>query len=157
MQAPFPYWVTPRRRHQLAGAMSSVGIPLASSMLDYPWWRQPDKQDQFPGSVPYAHIATVGKQLTSTKATLKIKTIRTPCSTKTLYSKPLSDISELFSQNSSCTWYNLPYSCINPLKYIKSNYPHSMVLPIITTSELNAVIESLENKEIQTYTIYQPL
>ena len=37
MQAPFPYWVTPSRRHRLATAMSSVGVPLASSMLSYPF------------------------------------------------------------------------------------------------------------------------
>ena len=40
--------------------MSSVCIPLASSMLDYPFQRQTDEQDWFPGSMPHAHIATVG-------------------------------------------------------------------------------------------------
>ena len=31
MQAPFPYQVTPSRRHRFAAAKSSVGVPLASS------------------------------------------------------------------------------------------------------------------------------
>ena len=59
-QAPFPYWITPSRRHQLATTVSCVGIPLASSMLGYSFWRRPNKQDRLPGSVPHAHITAVG-------------------------------------------------------------------------------------------------
>ena len=51
-QAPFPY-------HQLVTAISSVGVPLASSMLGCPFQRQPNKQDQLLGRVPHAHIAAV--------------------------------------------------------------------------------------------------
>ena len=45
MQAPFPYQVTPSRRHQLAAAKSSLGVPLASSKLGCPLQKQPDNQD----------------------------------------------------------------------------------------------------------------
>ena len=37
MQAPFPHGVIPSRRQCLAAAMSSVGVPWASSMLGYPF------------------------------------------------------------------------------------------------------------------------
>ena len=56
MQAPFPY----NKRHRLGAAISSMGVPLASSMLPYPLRRQPDKQDRLLGSVPHAHIGIVG-------------------------------------------------------------------------------------------------
>ena len=59
MQAPFPYPVTPSRRHRLAAAKSSVGVPLASSKLGCPLWKQPDKQDRLPVITPHAHIAEV--------------------------------------------------------------------------------------------------
>ena len=59
MQAPFPYQVTLSKRHRLAAAMRSVGVPLASSMLRYPFRRQSDKHDRLPGSVPRAHTAAV--------------------------------------------------------------------------------------------------
>ena len=59
-QAPFPYRVTPSKRHRLAVAMRSVGVPLASSMLGDPFLRQHDKQDWIPGSVPLTHVAAVG-------------------------------------------------------------------------------------------------
>ena len=36
MQAPFPYRVTPSRRHRLATEKSSVGVPLAFSKSGYP-------------------------------------------------------------------------------------------------------------------------
>ena len=59
MQAPFPYQVTPSRRHRLAAAKSSVGIPLTSSKSGCLLRKQPD-QDRLPGIVPHAHIAAVG-------------------------------------------------------------------------------------------------
>ena len=40
----------------------------------------------------------------------------------------------------------LPHSNINPIDYLKGNYPNSMVVPIITTYEMNSVIKSLKNK-----------
>lgn len=40
----------------------------------------------------------------------------------------------------------LPHSNKNPLDYLKENYPNSMVVPIITTYEMNSVIKSLKNK-----------
>ena len=43
MQAFFLYQVTPSKIHQLATAMTSVGTPLASSIMGYPFQRQPDK------------------------------------------------------------------------------------------------------------------
>ena len=60
MQAPFPYWVTLSRRHQLDTAKSFVGAPLASSKLGYLLQKQPDKQDQLPDIPPHVHIAAVG-------------------------------------------------------------------------------------------------
>ena len=39
MQASFPYQVTPSRKHQLALTIKFVGIPLASSILGYPFQR----------------------------------------------------------------------------------------------------------------------
>ena len=36
-----------------------MGVPLASSKLDYPFRKKPDKQDRLPGSVPRAHIAVI--------------------------------------------------------------------------------------------------
>ena len=59
LQAPFLYQVTPRRRHYLAAAMSSMGVPLASFMLHYPFWRQPNNQDWLPDSMCQPHIAAV--------------------------------------------------------------------------------------------------
>ena len=59
-QAPFPYRVTPSRRHRLAAAKSSVGVPLTSSKSGCPLQKQPDKHDRLPGIVPHAHIAEVG-------------------------------------------------------------------------------------------------
>ena len=60
MQAPFSNLVSPSRRHRLATAKSSVGIPLASSKPGYPFCKQPDTQDQLPDIAPHAHIAAVG-------------------------------------------------------------------------------------------------
>ena len=60
MRATFPYRVTPSRRHQLAVAKSSVGVPLASSKSGYPLQKQPNKQDRLPGIPLHAHIAPVG-------------------------------------------------------------------------------------------------
>ena len=59
MQAPFPYQVTPNRKHRLASATNFVGAPLASSTLGYPIQRQPDKQGHLLGSTPHAHKAGV--------------------------------------------------------------------------------------------------
>ena len=52
--------LTPSRRHRLAAAKSSVGALLASSNPGYPFRKQPNKLDWLPGSVPHAHIATIG-------------------------------------------------------------------------------------------------
>ena len=53
MQASFLYQVAPNKRHILAAATSSGSVTLASSMLGYPFQRQPDKQDRLLGSVPH--------------------------------------------------------------------------------------------------------
>ncbi|MPC61075.1 hypothetical protein E2C01_055138 [Portunus trituberculatus] len=64
MQAPFPCQVTSSKRHRFVAAMSSVDVPLASSMLGYPFWRQPDIQDRLPGRVPHRFsIVTGGRHL----------------------------------------------------------------------------------------------
>ena len=60
MEAPFPYRVTPSRRHRLAAAKSSVGVHLASSNSGCPLQKQPDKQDRLLGIAPHAHIAAFG-------------------------------------------------------------------------------------------------
>lgn len=61
-----------------------------------------------------------------------------------------SDISQAFSNYFSRIApdldTNLPSSNKNPRDYLKGNYPNSMVLPIITTHEMNVVIKSLNNK-----------
>ena len=58
-QASFQYWLTSSRRHRLAAAVSSVGVPLASSMLGYHFRRHSDKPDRLPGSAPHAYMAAV--------------------------------------------------------------------------------------------------
>ena len=51
VQVPLLYRVTSTiKKRQLATAMSSVGAPLSSSMVGYPFWRQRNKQGQLPGS-----------------------------------------------------------------------------------------------------------
>ena len=61
-----------------------------------------------------------------------------------------SDISEAFSNYFSSIApkldSNLPQSNTNPKDYIRDNYPHSMVFPILTTYDLLLVIKSLNNK-----------
>ena len=57
IQVPFPYQVIPSQRQQLATALSSMGVPLASSILGYPFRRQPD---WLPIIVPHTHTGAVG-------------------------------------------------------------------------------------------------
>lgn len=68
-----------------------------------------------------------------------------------------SDISKAlnnyFSRIASDLDNNLPYSGTNPINYLTGNYLNSMVLPIITTYEMNATIKSLKNKNSGTYEI----
>ena len=74
----------------------------------------------------------------------------------TLFKHP-SDIAEAFNHYFSRIAIdldnNLPYSCTNPKNYLKGNYPNSMVLPIITTFEMDAVIKSLKNKNSDIHDI----
>ena len=51
---PFPYQVTPYKRHQFAPPMNLVGTALDSSTSGYPFKKLPDKQDQLLGNVPHA-------------------------------------------------------------------------------------------------------
>ena len=53
---PFPYQLTPNRKHRLYPAMNFVGAPLASSTPGYPFQKQPEKQDQLLGNVPQCHM-----------------------------------------------------------------------------------------------------
>lgn len=64
--------------------------------------------------------------------------------------KPL-DIAEAFS-----TYFSniapqldsqLPNSNVNPNSYLVGNYPQSMVVPILTTHDLNKVIQTIKNKK----------
>ena len=55
MQVPFPYQVTPNRKHWLAPARNFVDALLASSTPGYPFQKQPMKQDQLLDNVSYAH------------------------------------------------------------------------------------------------------